>query len=265
MVEIRSPYMFLDRISIENGISPLGIMLVIRKGSAMRKSIATLLAASMALSSIAPANASEWTNWTRMNPDSYKVTMAEMTNRCLASVALTGKGSEAECEEVATMLQANQCQFAPVPDGVRYDWMNGLKAGRPHVYTKMVKALGAPRKAYICTAASGRVYDWYVGEDGISCGNLGAREFVPPPVAYLPPPPPSSPPVIPMPTITTTITQSHGSDVPTSYGYGWFPSPTYRGGRTIVTSESGADSSSTSRSNGGCTAACTPTNPNHRP
>lgn len=161
----------------------------------MRKSIAALLAASMALTSLTPANASEWTNWNRMNPNSYKVTMAEMTNRCQVAVTLTGKGTKAECEEIAKMVLANKCQYVPVPVGVRYDWMNGLKASQPHVYEKMIQALDGPRKAYVCTSSSGRVYDWYVGEDGISCGNLGAREFVPPPVAYLPPPPP--PPAVP--------------------------------------------------------------------
>ena len=212
-----------------------------------------MLAAPMALISFAvPAQASEWTDWTRMNPDSYKVTMAEMTNRCLASVALTGEGSRAECEEVATMLQANQCQFAPVPDGVRYDWMNGLKAGRPHVYTKKVKALGAPRMAYVCKTSTGRVFDWYVGENGISCGNLGLREFVPGPRLTITPTP--APPSV---VITTTVAPRtpEGSSVSAPFFYGW-PGVNYGGGDFNI--NAGSRSRSTSTSTSGDNGCCKP-------
>ena len=145
----------------------------------MRKSIAMLLAAPMVLTSLpVQAQASKWTNWTRMNPDSYKFDFATMGERCLSGAAVTTV-TEAECREAKQMVEAGSCPYVPIPNGTRYEFMNGLKAGSPYVYQMMIKQLPGVHMAYSCKLQStGRIFDWYVGQTKKSCGNLGARERV---------------------------------------------------------------------------------------
>ena len=164
-----------------------------------------------------------------------------------------------ECEEVTAMIQASRCAFEPVPDGIRYEFMNGLRASKPHVYTNKVKALGAARMAYVCKTSTDRVFDWYVGEDGISCGNLGAREFVPIPRLTITPPPPVRPSVV----ITTTIAPAQPEGSSASAPYFYWPAPAYSGGNTNVRVKNSTRSTSTANATtkGGCTI-CTPS-PKH--
>ena len=134
--------------------------------------------ATISLTTVSTVNAQEpeipWTSWTSMNPDSFLIDIGEMDNRCHEGTAHSSATAE-ECDEAKAMLQANQCSYLPIPDGIRYEFLIGLKAGKPHVYQHKEKRLGASRMAYSCTVSTGRVIDWYAGEDGVSCGNVAAR------------------------------------------------------------------------------------------
>jgi hypothetical protein len=84
------------------------------------------------------------------------------------------------------MLEMVQCENKLVPDGTKYRWMRGRVNGKPSGDSKLTpnlqKELGRDDKALRCDLGDNIVVDWFTGDKGLSCNNLGFLYVPPAPV-----------------------------------------------------------------------------------
>ncbi len=111
-------------------------------------------------------------SWRRMNPDSFPDTIAAAVGQCErdARYSASDRLASAHCATLKQKLEAGQCiAGVRVADGQSYTFMNG--PGR--VYPGMTKRTGRIDTATRCDVGDNIMIDWFKGEKGISCHNIG--------------------------------------------------------------------------------------------
>lgn len=132
-------------------------------------------------------------SWRRMNPNSFPDTVAAAVAQCErdARHSVTDRLTTAHCTTLKLKLEAGQCTVGVrVADGQPYTFMNG--PGK--VYPGMTKRTGRIDSATRCDVGDDIIIDWFRGEKGVSCHNIGI--IIQPrmtPIALAPTPAPKKP------------------------------------------------------------------------
>ena len=134
--------------------------------------------------------------WKKMHPTSFPATEDSAYKQCLRTAALSERDGldVKKCNLLRDKLThpesysvEEQCRSVMVPDGIVFNFMNGLIAGHEGVTELVKKQLGREDKALLCPLGDGLYAYWFRDDPGRSCNNVG--------FAYVPPPPkPPEPP-----------------------------------------------------------------------
>jgi hypothetical protein len=148
---------------------------------------AALLMALSILCGIAPAHASAGTSapeaefikssvetpnaWRVMNIDTFPRDVMSAVAQCERDARHNGSDrlTLAHCATFQQKLEQQECETVAVADGQGYGFMNG----RGRVYPGMVKRTGRSDIAVRCDLGDGIYADWFSGEPGKSCFNVG--------------------------------------------------------------------------------------------
>lgn len=111
--------------------------------------------------------------WIRMNPDRFESTSASAFEQCQRAATLPGSGvTEEGCKTLKAMLDEKKCEVKTVSDGIRFDFMSTYEKGRPVVVGPMTKKLGRKDQATVCDVGDGIIAYFFIGQLGVSCGNI---------------------------------------------------------------------------------------------
>jgi hypothetical protein len=158
-------------------------------------------------------------SWRRMNVDSFPRTSDAAIAQCErdARHSASDRLTLAHCTTFRQKLEAGQCAQVAVADGQGYAYMNG--PGR--VYPGMVKRTGRADVAVRCDLGNGIYADWYNGQPGVSCFNVGIIIGIVPAIAIVDEPEPLvEQPVAPrcrMVTVSRQTQPSQGLFLPAVY------------------------------------------------
>ena len=110
-------------------------------------------------------------SWRKMNVDSFPRTITAAVGQCErnARFSATDRLTAAHCETFQQKLEQNECVSLSVQDGQGYTFMNG--PGR--IYPGMTKRTGNHDAALRCDVGDSISIDWFNGQPGISCYNVG--------------------------------------------------------------------------------------------
>jgi hypothetical protein len=111
-------------------------------------------------------------SWRKMNPNSFSDSIAAAVVQCErdARHSTVDRLTSSHCATFKRKLEAGQCDVgARVADGQPYTFMNG--PGR--VYLGMTKRTGRIDVTTRCDVGDDITIDWFKGEKGISCNNIG--------------------------------------------------------------------------------------------
>lgn len=117
-------------------------------------------------SSVAAPNA-----WRRMNVDTFPRTITAAVAQCERDARFNASDRLTldHCATFQQKLEAGQCTLVSVPDGQAYAFQNG-RAGVLAGYTKRT---GRNDVASRCNLGDNIYADWFNGQPGVSCFNLG--------------------------------------------------------------------------------------------
>jgi hypothetical protein len=135
--------------------------------------------------------------WSSMRPTSFEPTVASALEQCLRAAKKDPADvlTEEKCDTFKQQLEVGEaCRLVWVPDGIGFDYMNGLIRGSKTVTENVKKSIGREDRARLCDLGDGVYAYWFVGDDGKSCNNVGIVIVAKPPeepVEEVPPGPPT--------------------------------------------------------------------------
>lgn len=123
--------------------------------------------------------------WTKMNPNSFPLTVEQLRSQCdmIAKLHADDWFAPEKCAQLEALFLANEYTEGMMPDGIVLDYLAGLKQGKPFVYEGYQKKLGRLNRVLKFDLGNGIFVYWFVGDinDG-SCHNLAVvydKQYVP--------------------------------------------------------------------------------------
>lgn len=114
--------------------------------------------------------------WAQMNPQSFRLDDVQLRSQCdrVATLEKDDWFPPEKCAILVAKFLASDYEVVMVPDGILFNYLNGLREGDPYVYRGFEKKLGEENRALLFDLGEGMFAYWFVGDaDDGSCHNLG--------------------------------------------------------------------------------------------
>ncbi|MEK7638617.1 MAG: hypothetical protein AAB388_00480 [Patescibacteria group bacterium] len=119
-----------------------------------------------------------WTDWKRMRPSSFSVTIDAAVEQCERSARDSDNDplTLSVCVTYREMLETNRCEVKQVPDDTGYDLVTGLnRHDQQSLSHNKVKKTGRDDRAIRCKLSETVLLDWFTGVPNQSCNNIGVQ------------------------------------------------------------------------------------------